>query len=167
MSATFKRRVTGGGLAALMLLSGSAAVQAVTTIKVTVTIVAPPPCVINGDSLIEVDFGNEVMTTRIDGESYKKQAINYTVECKDAPSNAMKLQIQGNGAGFNSDVLQTSKGDLGIKLLRNGNSLPLNEWINFTYPTLPRLEAVLIKKAGATLAGGAFSAGATMKVEYQ
>jgi len=165
MSATFKRRFTYGGLAALILLSGTA-VQAVTTIKVTVTIVAPPPCVINGDSLIEVDFGNEVMTTRIDG-SYKKQAINYTVECKDAPANAMKLQIQGNGAGFDGDVLQTNKGNLGIKLLSNGSAQPINEWINFTYPDLPRLEAVPVKKSGATLTGGAFSAGATMKVEYQ
>ncbi|MBH2585414.1 fimbrial protein [Serratia marcescens] len=166
MNTTFIRRVTGGGLAALMLLSGGQALAENIDIKVTVTIVAPPPCVINGDSLIEVDFGNEVMTTRIDG-SYKKQAINYTVECKDAPSNAMKLQIQGNGAGFDGDVLQTNKGNLGIALLRSGSSQPINEWINFTYPNLPRLEAVPVKKAGATLTGGAFSAGATMKVEYQ
>lgn len=141
-------------------------VQAVTTIKVTVTIVAPPPCVINNNNLIEVNFGNDVMTTRIDG-SYKKQPVMYSVACKNAPNNAMKLQIQGTGASFDGEVLQTNKDGLGVALLRNGNRQPINSWLNFTYPNTPALEAVPVKQAGATLSGGTFSAGATMKVEYQ
>lgn len=130
------------------------------------TLVEPPPCVVNGDSLIEVDFGNDVMTTRIDG-SYKKMPVNYLVECKDVSSNAMKIQIQGNGVSFDSDVLQTNKSNLGIKFLRNGSAQPINSWINFTYPSLPKFEAVPVKKNSAVLSGGVFTAGATMKVEYQ
>ncbi|MFX2482801.1 fimbrial protein [Serratia marcescens] len=164
MTSAFRRYWLGCGVAALMLFVPP--VQAATTIKVTVTIVAPPPCVINNNNLIEVNFGNDVMTTRIDG-SYKKQPVVYSVECKNAPNNAMKLQIQGNSAGFDGEVLQTNKDGLGVALLRNGNRQPINSWINFTYPTKPTLEAVPVKQAGATLRGGDFSAGATMKVEYQ
>ncbi|EMD1301833.1 fimbrial protein [Serratia marcescens] len=164
MTATFRRYWLGCGVAALLL--PGLLVQAATTIKVTVTIVAQPPCVINNNNLIEVNFGNDVMTTRIDG-SYKKQPVVYSVECKNAPNNAMKLQIQGNSAGFDSEVLKTNKDGLGVALLRNGNRQPINSWINFTYPTKPTLEAVPVKRVGATLRGGKFSAGATMKVEYQ
>lgn len=165
MKARLIRYLPGCGLAALVLF-GPLAQAASTVIKVTVTIVAPPPCVINDNNLIEVNFGNDVMTTRIDG-SYKKQPVVYSVECKNAPNNAMKMQIQGTGAGFDSDVLQTNKDDLGVALLRNGNRQPINTWVNFTYPNMPTFEAVPVKQAGATLSGGVFSAGATMKVEYQ
>ncbi|EPB6045034.1 fimbrial protein, partial [Serratia marcescens] len=65
MTATFRRYWLGCGVAALLL--PGLLVQAATTIKVTVTIVAQPPCVINNNNLIEVNFGNDVMTTRIDG----------------------------------------------------------------------------------------------------
>lgn len=164
MKATFRGFLPGCGLAVLALFGPQA--QAVTTIKVTVTIVSPPPCVINNNNLIEVSFGSDVMTNRIDG-SYKKQPVVYSVECKNAPNNAMKLQIQGTGAGFDGEVLQTNKDELGVALLRNGNRQPINSWVNFTYPNLPTLEAVPVKQAGATLSGGEFSAGATMKVEYQ
>ncbi|MGK9009927.1 fimbrial protein [Serratia marcescens] len=164
MTAAFRQHWPGYGLAALMLFGPS--VQAVTkTIRVTVTIIVPP-CVINNNNLIEVNFGNDVMTTRIDG-NYKKQPVVYSVECKNAPNNAMKLQVQGTGADFDSKVLKTNKGGLGVALLRNGTRQPINSWVNFTYPNLPTLEAVPVKQAGASLSGGAFSAGATMKVEYQ
>jgi len=106
------------------------------------------------------------MTSRIDG-SYKKQRVVYSVECKDAPTNAMKIKIQGTGASFDSDVLRTNNNDLGVALLRNGNRQPINRWVNFSYPYMPTLEAVPVKQAGATLSGGAFSAGATMMVEYR
>lgn len=165
MKATVRRFLAGCGLAVLALF-GPQAQAGYSNIRVTVTIVGPPPCVINNNNLIEVNFGNDVMTTRIDG-SYKKQPVSYSVECKNAPSNAMKVQIQGNGAGFDGEVLRTDKEGLGIALLRNGNPQPINSWINFTYPNLPQFEAVPVKQAGATLSGGKFTAGATMKVEYQ
>ena len=150
----------------LYLLSISMPLQAVTNLTVKVTVVAPPACVINGNQLIQVNFGNDVMTTRVDG-SYKKMPVTYSVECKDMPNNAMKMQISGNSASFDRNVLQTNRADLGVALTSNGKQVPVNSWLSFTYPLKPTLEAVLVKQAGATLHGGAFSAGATMKVEYQ
>ncbi|MDA8478796.1 fimbrial protein [Citrobacter sp. Awk 4] len=165
MKAKFRWCLPGCVLATCVLFYGPQ-VQAIATINVTVTIVAPPPCVINNNIPIEVNFGNDVMTTRIDG-SYRKQPVVYSVECKNVSNNAMKMQIQGIGAEFDGDVLQTNKDGLGVALLRNGNRQPINSWVNFTYPSLPTFEAVPIRQAGVTLSGGDFSAGATMEVEFQ
>ena len=155
-------RMLAGMLATVPLLA-MAASSATITLKVTV--VAPPPCVINGNRPIDVEFG-DVMTTRVDGDNYK-MPVNYTLDCTGAPDNAMKLQVQGNGAAFDATVLQTNKTGLGIKLLRGNARLAVNTWLNFTYPNKPELWAVPVKQAGTALSGGEFSAGATMKVDYQ
>lgn len=149
-------------LAALPLLAWAAPTA---TVTVKVTVVAPPPCVINDDRPIDVEFG-DVMTTRVDGDNYKMQ-VNYTLSCPGAPSNAMKLQVKGTGAAFDATVLQTNKAELGIELRQGDSKLAVNDWLNFTYPNKPELWAVPVKQRGATLSGGEFSAGATMEVAYQ
>ncbi|MEN4247688.1 fimbrial protein [Serratia marcescens] len=154
-------RTLAGLLTALPLLVWAAA----TTVTITVTVVAPPPCVINDDRPIDVAFG-DVMTTRVDGDNYK-MPVNYTLSCTDASSNAMKLQVKGTGAAFDATVLQTNKAGLGIELRQGDSKLAVNDWLNFTYPNKPELWAVPVKQSGATLTGGEFSAGATMEVAYQ
>ncbi|WP_316248965.1 fimbrial protein [Erwinia persicina] len=148
----------GGGFPAMAQIA-----TATVTVKVTVAAV---PCEINHNDLIEVKFGNDVMTTRVGGD-YKKMPIVYSVQCQGGTSNAVRMLIEGNGAAFDGDVLGTAKTDFGIALLNNGNRMPINTWLNFTYPDWPKLEAVPVKRPGASLTGGPFSAGATMKVEYR
>ncbi len=150
----------GALLAAVPLM-----LQAATTVTVKVTVVAPPPCVINGDRPIEVDFG-EVMTTRVDGSSYRVP-VDYSLSCSGQSKNAMKLQVLGTGAAFDAAVLRTNKTGLGIQLQQGDSKLTLNSWLNFTYPNTPELWAVPVKQSGAALSGGEFTAGATMKVAYQ
>ncbi|MEZ7299042.1 fimbrial protein [Enterobacter cloacae] len=136
------------------------------SITVSVTVVTPPPCVINNNKTIDVDFGSSVSIPAIDGQHYQKN-ISYTVVCTGATSNAMKMQISGTATAFDSTALQTTKTGLGVALRKNGNPLNIGDWFNFTYPTLPTLQAVLVKKSGATLNTGDFSAAATLAVEYQ
>ena len=134
-------------------------------INVKVTILVPPPCVINDTQDVLVDFGNDIMTTRVDGNNYIKP-INYTLNCEGALTNTLQLSIQGVGSHFNMDYLQTSNNNLGIKILANGNSLPINGTVDFTYPDLPLLQAVPIKNNGSVLKGGSFTASALMKIDY-
>jgi type 1 fimbria pilin len=155
------------GLRSLVALSFALSFMAkavLTTITVKVSVVAPA-CVINDNKAIEVEFG-DVMTTRVDGSNYR-MPVNYTLDCGAESNNAMKLQVQGNGAGFNSEVLQTTVPDLGIRLQNGTTTLPINTWVNFTYPTKPELWAVPVKAAGATLSAGEFTAASTMRVDYQ
>lgn len=119
------------------------------TITIKVTVVAPPPCTVNDNKTITVEFG-DVMTTRVDGNNYR-MPVNYTLDCRSASANAMKLQVQGNGAAFDGTVLRSDKAGLGIKLLQGSNKLPINTALNFTYPNKPELWAVPVKQSGATL----------------
>lgn len=151
---------------AALLLGATLSVQSATNIIVSVTVLTPLPCVFDGNKPIEVNFGDEVLTTRIDGSYYRKP-VAYSLTCSGQGKNAMKLQIAGNGASFNGQLLQTNVNGLGIALLRNGTRIPLNSWQNFTYPTIPVLEAVPVRQAGVELPTGEFNASATLRADYQ
>ncbi|CAI1115144.1 Minor fimbrial protein prsF precursor [Serratia proteamaculans] len=131
------------------------------------TLIEPPPCVINGDQPIEINFGDDVMTTRVDGSAYKKMPVSYTLTCSSPATNALRMQIEGTAAAFSSQQLGTDKTNLGIALLNNGAALGVNRWFNFTYPAKPVLEAVPAKNPAGALTGGAFNATATMKIDYR
>lgn len=147
-------------------LSVGQVVQAEVGLTIRGVIVAPPSCVINGGSTLNVPFGSDLMTTRIDGVNYKR-GVPYTVTCTGHTSNGMTLKLQGTGASFDGTSLSTNNTDLGIRLFINGSVWPLNTLKNFTYPTLPTMQAVPVKKPGATLIAGAFSASATLVVAQQ
>lgn len=140
--------------------------RASTTINISGTIMAPLSCEINGNQAIMVDFGNDLVTTRVDGSSYMK-TVDYSLTCKNNTSNAIKMKIEGTATAFNNSALQTTQADLGIALRANGQPLPINSWLNFTYPNKPLLQAVPVKRAGGTLSTGDFSTVATLMVDYQ
>lgn len=151
-------------LGATLILT-SPLISFATTVVVTVTVVAPPSCEINGKQPIEVNF-DEIATNKVNGDNYKQDVV-YDIKCSNTSSNSMSIRIQGTNAGFGTHVLDTNKTNLGIALLNNGQPMPLNSNIQFTYPNLPKLQVVPVKSPGTTLQGGAFSAGATMTVTYQ
>lgn len=139
---------------------------ATSTVNVSVTVIDEPACVVNGNQTIVVNFGNDMFTHKVDGNNYL-EGINYTLECKNSRLNTMRMQITGNTGTFKNKALQTSQPDLGIELRADGRTLPVNSWLNFTYPDIPKLQAIPVKNAGATLTGGEFSATATLLVDYQ
>jgi P pilus assembly protein, pilin FimA len=136
------------------------------TVNFKGTLIEAPPCVVNGKQQIVVDFGNEVMTTRVDGVNYK-QPITFTLDCSTAVSSKQKVRISGTAASFDSNLLSTSVTGLGIALYSGGNRYSPGSWINFTVPDSPTFEAVPVKADGVTLSGGSFSALASLVVDYQ
>ncbi|WP_447875004.1 fimbrial protein [Serratia fonticola] len=149
-----------------MMLFSNMPALALTTVTVSVTIFVTPKCVINNNNPIEVSFTDAVMTTRVDGSNYL-QPVTYSMTCTGQISNAMKMQIKGVDSGFGNGALQTTKDNLAISLVNGTTPVPVNSWLNFTYPNFPVLQAVPVKRLGTTLAGGVFAATATMVVEYQ
>ncbi|MEX3098859.1 fimbrial protein [Serratia ureilytica] len=135
------------------------------TLTINVTVIAEP-CTINGGNPIIVDFGDDVLTTKVDGSNYVKP-VDYTLDCADATSDDLKMTISGTGAGFDGTVLQASQTDLGIRLLNNGAAMPLNQPLDFRRGSQPVLEAVPVKAPGSKLTAGKFTAAATLTVEYQ
>lgn len=132
------------------------------------TLIEPPSCEINGTKPIDVDFGSQVVTTQVDGVNYIKP-VSFTLSCKNNPKNTMRMQFSGTAPTWDTKILTTNNTNLGIKLLQgsgSGTQLSLNSWINFTYPTLPVLQAVPVKRSGSTLNAGAFNGTATLQVEF-
>lgn len=142
-----------------------AQIPGIVYINIRGNVIAPPPCKINNGNMITVDFG-EVMSTRIDGDKYKKDII-YTAECTKMPTNAMKLSINGKTASFDNNALETNIGGLGVRILYQGRTLAVGQEVKFTYPQFPELAAVPVRDMSATLTGGAFEAVATLQLDYQ
>ena len=155
-----RRYLLAGALCAVSLMAGAD----VTNVTVKVTVVAAA-CTVNDNKAIEVNFG-DVATNRVNGTNYRKP-VSYTLSCSGGTGNAMKLQVQGTGAAFDGSLLHTSVSGLGIRMQNGSSNLPVNQWVNFTYPDKPALWAVPVKQSGVTLSGGKFTAAATLKVTYQ
>lgn len=144
---------------------GSGTFTAPLTVKVTII---AAPCEINSGKLIDVDFGDEIAVTDVAAGLVEKE-INYDLNCSNMDTaKSLKMEIDGDGADFNADVLKTSITDLGVKIEANGADYHLNTALNFdNADSKPALKAVLVQKPGARLQTGEFTAGATMKVDYQ
>lgn len=130
------------------------------------TLIDAPPCVVNGGQKIQVDFGNDVMTTRIDGSEYK-QRIDFTLDCSAATSSHQKVRITGTAAGFDAQALSGDIPGFGIALYHGQNRYTLGEWLSFTEPNLPEFYAVPVKDPQTDLSGGRFSVLASLVVDYQ
>jgi len=153
-------------MCSVVLWMASPDVLAQVDVTIKGTIMAPPACVINGGNTLNVPFGNSLMTTRVDGVEYRR-GVPYTVTCTGGASNAMTLTLRGTGAAFDTQSLVTNKADLGVKLFIDGAPWPLNTSVKFTYPNLPMMEAVPVKRPTSTLVAGTFSAAATLVVAQQ
>jgi hypothetical protein len=79
----------------------------------------------------------------------------------------MKMKVLGEPTSFDGKLLKTSSHNLGIRMIMDERPFPLNEWVNFYYTKQPILQAVPVKNNGGEIAGGIFTAGATLLVAYQ
>lgn len=155
-------------LPALLALAGSVALAPVRADDVGFkgSLIEQPPCVINDGKLITVDFGNEVMTTRIDGKNYT-ETVDFSLDCSAAVGNApLKLRVAGAKAGF-AEALDGLVPGLGIALFLDGQPLKPNEWQTFASTVKPEIKAVPVKDSAVTLDGGSFRVLASLEMEYQ
>ncbi|EPL9180883.1 fimbrial protein [Serratia marcescens] len=132
------------------------------------TLIEPPPCTINNDSRIEVNFGERVGINKVDGVNYR-QLMNYQITCQASGNNhwALTLSLSGNAAAFDKEALMTDKSNLGIRVYQNDKPFTPGSVLDIDLGNPPRLEAVPIKKAGDVLTEGTFEAWATLRADYR
>lgn len=135
------------------------------TVNVT-GVVVEGVCEINNGETIQVDFGNNLQSRQIDGQNFMK-AIEYSLVCENLTSNDLEMQFEGTATSFSDDYLATDRKGLGIKLYMDGESMPLNTWMPFTWPEVPVLQAAPIKDDATEVETGVFNASATLKIQYQ
>lgn len=136
------------------------------TITISMTVLNPPPCTINDGRTIEVDFG-EIVTSDVLHDAISRP-INLNLQCSSMSKNQLRLQIQGTPAKDYPDYLLVSYSPIAIKFTSNGQVLPINSWLNFSWPDAPELRVATFHKPSWGVQGGvSFSASATLRVEYQ
>jgi len=139
----------------------------VASVDLSVIVQREAACTINNGQPATVEFGDNLITTNIDGQHYLTK-VNLAWDCGQASmQDALWFSVSGVGAPFDSEVLKTDKTDLGIKLLVGNTQLRINDHIAFNRGTLPELYAVPVKNSGATLSPGEFNAVVTLSAEYQ
>lgn len=161
------RLVWPGMILALAVCQPAVADQNTAVITVNVTINASP-CEINNNQNIDVDFGDNVITTDV-AKGIVEKDVNYTLDCTSADqSKTLVMRISGTGAVFDDKSLKTSIPELGIKMKADGVDYPVNtDLVLATSSSKPALKALLVQQPGAHLPTGGFTAGATMTVDYQ
>ena len=130
------------------------------------TLNAPPPCVINNGQRIEVEFGEQVGISQVDGQRYL-QNVNYDIDCEGSTGQTLGLTLVAAASGFDPAAVPTNVPDLAIRLLLAGNPFVLNKRMPIDAANTPRLQAVPVKRPGAALTPQAFSAQATLLADYQ
>ncbi|NDJ59238.1 fimbrial protein [Enterobacteriaceae bacterium 4M9] len=151
----------------LLLLATNGSVYADADITFRGSLLEAPPCVVNGGDNVEVDFGDEMMTTRIDGTQYR-QKIDFTLDCTDAIASEQKLRIRGASIStVEGEVLSTPLTGLGLALYHGETRYTPGEWIAFTDPDVPELYAVPVRLDSTAPEGGTFSVLASLVVDYQ
>jgi type 1 fimbria pilin len=126
-----------------------------------------PACKVNDGEIIDVYFGDELLTTRVNDGYYSKN-IKYELSCVGNPSGNLKIKIKGDASSFDTKLLKTSNVNLGILLKKESSPLPLNQWVYFPYRNeAPLLQATLVSLHGEKLSAGFFYGTATLMVDYQ
>lgn len=154
--------------ALLAMLLGCASMTHATEQQVVTiegVVYAAIPCVINNNAPISGPFG-DVQTAGIDG-NYKTITLKYTLDCSRAATNELRMQVRGTRAFDSTLLLVHDHNNLGIAFKKDGERLALNTWTNFDTRKQPVLQAVLVKRENSEIKAGAFSASATLIVDYR
>lgn len=154
-----------GSIFLLMALGGPAV--AADNMKFSGTLIEPPPCTINDGGEVDVNFGNRVGVSKVDGVNYL-QPVNYRITCSPgAGAWNMTLEVVGTPADYDEAAVESNMDDLAVRLLQNGKRFTLNNPIPIKLNAPPTLAAVPVKRPGAELKEGAFEATATLLAVYQ
>ncbi|WP_437749983.1 fimbrial protein (plasmid) [Enterobacter mori] len=152
-------------IAGLLSLTLSQFGFAILTVNVTGVIVEGV-CEINNGETVHVNFGNNLQASQINGQNFM-QTIEYALVCEDLISNDLEMQFEGAATEFSDNYLATDREGLGIKLYMNGQEMPMNTWMPFSWPEIPVLQAAPVKDDNTEIETGVFNASATLKIQYQ
>ena len=160
-------KLYAGMLLLLVSATLSAPGMAADNLKFSGTLIEPPPCTINNDDQVDVDFGSRVGVKKVDGVNYL-QVMKYRIKCDPSVSTRdMTLEIIGTPADYDAAAVSSNVTDLAIQIKQNGVPFELNKPIPISLTTPPILSAVPVKRIGATLVEGPFEATATLRAVYQ
>lgn len=125
-----------------------------------------PSCTVNNGEIIEVDFGDEIVSTKLNGANYK-QSFTFSLQCTSATANTVYLAFEGEKWEPGINALKTSKENLHIEFYRGLNLIFLNEKIAVSKDEFHTFQVTPIKYGSVKVQPGPFSASATTVVYYE
>lgn len=141
-----------------------------TLITVTGSINNAPECRINNNENIDVNFGDDVEISLIDGVSYRKTQLIYDLQCNDLSDVALTMTITGPDATFGTGLIGTDINELAIRMLNGSTQVNNGEAISFTYDEAgtqnPDLWAVLAMDSKGILISREFNSSAIIVIDY-
>ncbi|MGN8010271.1 fimbrial protein [Enterobacter sp. 22325] len=160
-------------LGVLALLCMSSVVYAVqegdySVMAITGTLVDTPECTINDNNQIDIDFGEDVIISRIDGLNYKNTPLVYHLECNSLAKNTLRMIVKGPPASFDKTLIGTDVEGLGIRVFLY-DTVPIEQGttIGFKYGEIVKLSVAPVLQNGITLRAQPFRGTGTMVIEYQ
>jgi len=151
-------------LSACVFLVCGNSVAGMKTIDLTLhgVLVAPPNCQIPGNSVININLGDKIISSQINGSNYIAN-LSIPISCTGSPAG-VEMGLYGDATSFDSQIMQTTRPDLGIKFLRNGSMQPINSWFAIDYTKSVDMQIAPVKRTGTTIGVGQFSAIATVSL---
>lgn len=140
----------------------------------TGTVISPPSCTVSGGETIDVDFGDRVVASDIDGNNYM-QNLPYQVSCSTSNASYFDLKLSINSAQvspFDDAAVTTTLNpdDFAIKFIVKGyEDYKVNDKIAISPSSPPVISVVPIKRPGVgnKLTGGNFESFVTLQAEYE
>lgn len=127
--------------------------------------VLEPSCNINNGDVIEVDFGDDILSNKLNG-SYYAQIVRLTFQCNTLTPDSGYLKIEGEEFEPGIQALKTSKENLSIYFSHSNNIIPINEKVAVNLKSTYNFLAIL-SKIGSKVQPGPFSASATLALYYE
>ena len=131
-----------------------------TTIEVSGIIVDPPPCVINNDKPVDVEF-DVLLIDKVNGDRYS-QPIPVEISCPDTFKGEIKLAIGGTASDFNINALATNRKDFALLVVLNEQPMTINQFYDVNWRQHVALKAVPLINPHGNAEAGEFSASATL-----
>lgn len=149
-----------------LLTEAAMADDDITTVHISGTLVDTPECTVNDNNLVDVNFGDDVITRQVDGLNFKTR-IPFDLVCDNLASKGLRVAITGTPAAFGSGLIDAGKNGLAIQLWNGGTKVANAEQVRFTYPDTPELWATPVALDNSTLTAGTFSSAASLVLSFQ
>ncbi|HBV9912366.1 TPA: pilus assembly protein [Klebsiella aerogenes] len=111
------------GAITLVVLSGALFCSGLMAADMTFkgVLVDPPPCTINGDQPVRVNFGDNIGVNRVNGTNYI-QSVEYHLTCDiTSPQEGLSVVLTTTDpAAFDASAIQSSIDGLAIRVLVDG-----------------------------------------------
>lgn len=130
------------------------------------TVVSPPPCTINDDVDIDVNFGNVSINT-LNSSDEEGVKIPLSIVCDSSVSKDVILSLVAVSSNFDNDFIGTDIPGLGIELKNDTTLLPPGGEIPITWGHDVILTARVKKDPSEDVVAGDFMASSTLMVSYE